>query len=319
MPPVAPPCRLSRRSVLTLVPSALFLAACGSGSDDDGGAPPQTGAYRVTVTTPDDGEVVLDRAPRRIAALNGGRVVPFLVPFLSPDHELVGYGGEADPKEFPWIADQLRGLPQADIADGVPVETLVGWRPDLMVANGNVGDVWEPARAVGPLVQLPETDWRASTRLLGEIFQAPDIAERTVADAEQLLEGSRLATRRTAAVLSPYQDNGTLGFQVLGAELPNFLADLGIDVAASDTAGDGYEDVSLEALSDRLAVDWVIVLNYGEELQKSLLDDPLFRRVPAVADGRVVTFTDRQTKAAFPVTPPSMPVVLEALTPVLLT
>lgn len=319
MPPVAPPARLSRRSVLALFPSALVLSACGSGSDGDGatGASPQASAYRVTVTTPDDGEVTFDRFPRRIAALNGGRVIPFLLPFLSPDHELVGYGGDADPEGFPWIADQLEGLPQADIADGVPVETLVGWRPDLLVANGNVGDVWEPARAVGPLVQLPETDWRATTRLLGQIFQAPDVAERTVAETEGLLAEQRLATPVTAAVLSRYQDNGTLGFQVPGAELPNFLSDLGIEVAASETAVDGYEDVSLETVADRLDVDQVIVLNYGEELQQILLSDPLFRRVPAVAAGRVVTFTALQTAAAFPVTPPSMPVVLEALAPVL--
>lgn len=304
---------LTRRRFLAVLGASGLLTACSTGP---GPAPADPGFPR-TVTTPDDGAVVLDRAPRRIAALNGNRVVPFLLPFLSEEYQLVGYGGDATPEEYPWIAEQLRGLPNSPDLDGPTVEAYASWAPDLLVANGNIGDYWHPARAVGPLVQLPETDWRATTRLLGEVFADPDAAERTIADTERLLDAARRSTPITAAVLSRYQEGGTLGFQVAGAELPNFLADLNVVVAPSATASDGYEDVSVELLRERLDVDRVIVLDFGTELQASLLADPLFTAVPAIAEGRFVALDGQQTAAGFPVTPPTVPVVLNALTPVL--
>lgn len=304
---------LTRRRFLAVLGASGLLTACAPGRAD---VAADTGHPR-SVTTPDDGTVVIDRAPRRIAALNGNRVIPFLLPFLSEERRLVGYGGGATPEDFPWIAEQLRGLPVSPDEDGPNVEAYASWAPDLMIANGNIGDYWEPARAVGPLVQLPETDWRATVRLLGEVFDEPAVAERTIADTDALLAGARRTTEITAAVVSPHQTGGTLGFQVLGAELPNFLADLGVRVAPSPTALDGYEDVSLELAGERLDVDRVIVLNFGDDLQAALLEDPLFRAVPAVAEGRVVVLTGQQTAAGFPVTPPTVPVVLDALAPLL--
>lgn len=305
----------TRRQFLALLAASGLLTACAPDTSEPGAG---TG-YPRTITTPDDGPVVLDRAPRRIAALNGGRVIPFLLPFLSAEHQLVGFGGDATPEEFPWIAEQLTGLPHSPDVDGPNVEAYASWRPDILIANGNVGDYWEPTRAVGPLVQLPETDWRATTRLLGELFTDPGAAERTVADTEAVLDAARRDTPITAAVVSPYQDDGTVGLQVLGAELPNFLTDLGVQVAPSATALDGYEDVSLELVAARLDVDHVIIFHNTDELQDGLLADPLFAAVPAVAQGRYTRLTRRQSAAGFPVTPPTIPILLDAFAPVLAT
>lgn len=316
---------LSRRALLAALPAAGALAACGGPSTDgpatqtvpSSAAPSGADGYEVTVVTPDDGEVTLTTEPVRIAALNGNRVIPFLLPFLTGDRELVGFGGGATGEEFPWIADAIEGVERSPDVDGPSLEAYAGWDADLLLANGNLGDYWEPARAVAPLVQLPETDWRATVRLLGQVFDEPDVADRTIADTEELISEAALTTRVTAVVLSPYQDDGTVGTQVLGAELPNFLADLGVDVARSDTAADGYEDVSLEQLSGLLDVDWVIVVNNGQELQDAFLADPLVTATPPFQAGRVVVLDPQQSAAAFPVTPPTVPVVLDALASVL--
>lgn len=303
----------TRRDFLTLLATSGLLTACGGPADRPSTEP----GYPRSVTTPDDGVVVLNAAPRRVAVLNGNRVIPFLLPFLGGGFELVGYGGEATAEEFPWIADQLRALPSAPDDDGVNLERIASWSPDLLLANGNVGDFWEPARAIAPLVQLPETDLRATVRLLGEVFADPAPAAATVAAYDSAVAAARRPTPLTAAVLSRYQDNGTLGVQVRGAELPNFLAELGIEVATSPTALDGYEDVSMELIRERLDVDRVVILNYGDDLQASLLNDPLFTAAPVIAQGRFVRLTTRQTAAGFPVTPPTVPVLLDALTPLL--
>lgn len=308
--------RLSARGLASVIVLTLsLLAAC---SEADSGSNTAEDPYSVTVTTPDDGEQTLTDEPRRVAATNGSRVIPFLEPFLDDDHVLVGYGGSPEPAEFPWIQEQLETLPNSPDVDGPELEVYASWTPDLLLANGNLGDYWEPVRKVGPLVQLPETDWRATTELLGQIFEKPDVAEAVVAEGEELIAEARREEPVTAAVLSPYQDNGTVGTQVIGAELPNFLRELNIEVADSPTAQDGYEDVSLELLEDLLAdVDHVIVLDNGGDFQQDFLEDPLVKDLPAFKEGRFTAFDRVQSGAAFPVTPPTIPVVIDAVTPML--
>jgi iron complex transport system substrate-binding protein len=303
----------TRRRFLGMIAAAGLLTACAA---DPGTAPADPGFPR-TVTTPDDGPVRLDRAPRRIVAMNGNRVLPFLVPFLTPEYRLVGFGGTATPEEYPWIADQLAPGPAFTVADGVPVEAVAALAPDLILANGNLGDYWEPARAVGPLVQLPETDLRATVTLLGEIFGAPDVARRVLAEVDAQIAAARRATPVTAAVLLDYAGDGTVNFRVPGAELPNFLAELNVVVADSPTAQDGYEDVSLELASARLDVDFVVIGHAGDELQAALLGDPVFSAIPVIAQGRYVVLDARQNSAGFPVTPPTVPILIDALAPLL--
>ena len=296
---------------------ALLLSARGSDGSADA-SESDSEAYSVTVTTPDDGQITLTEAPRRVGVLNGNRVIPFVKPFLDDDHVLAGIGNDPDPELFPWIADELASAPRADDTDGIDLEAVASWDADLLLANGNLGDYWEPARQVGTLVQLPETDWRATVTLLGSIFEKPELAEEIIADTEALIEDAALDEEITAAVLSPYQENGTVGTQVLGAELPNFLADLNITVAASDTAVDGYEDVSLESLGDRLeGVDHVIVMNNGDELQDNFLANPVVANLDVIAEGDVTRLTQLQSGAGFPVNPLTVPVLIEALAGVL--
>lgn len=303
----------TRRRFLGMMAAAGLLSACSAAPV----AAPADAGFPRTVTTPDDGPVVLDRAPRRIVAMNGNRVIPFLLPFLTAEYQLVGFGGDATPEEFPWIAEQLAAGPAFLFGDDVPVEAVAALAPDLIVANGNVGDYWEPARAVGPLVQLPETDLRATITVLGEIFGAPETAQRVIAEVDAQIAAARRATPVTAAVLLSYQDDGTVNFRVPGAELPNFLADLNVRVAGSPTAVDGYEDVSLELASQRLDVDWVVIGHDTDELQAALLADPVFSAIPVIAQGRYVVLDSQQNSAGFPVTPQTVPVLVDALAPIL--
>jgi iron complex transport system substrate-binding protein len=303
----------TRRRFLGMMAAAGLLTACSAAPE----AAPSDAGFPRTVTTPDDGPVVLDRAPRRIVAMNGNRVLPFLAPFLTAEFQVVGYGGDATAEDFPWIAEQLAAGSAFAVADGVPVETVAALAPDLILANGNLGDYWEPARAIAPLVQLPETDLRATVTLLGEVFGAPGTAQRVLAEVDAQVAAARRDTPVTAAVLLSYQDDGTVNFRVPGAELPNFLADLNVQVADSPTAVDGYEDVSLELASERLDVDWVVIGHAGDDLQADLLADPVFSAIPVIAGGRYVVLDAQQNAAGFPVTPPTVPILLDALAPIL--
>lgn len=114
---------------------------------------------------------------------------------------------------------------------------------------------------------------------------------------------------------------GSLYFQYLGAELPNFLVDLGFDIGeqpTSDPASSGYEDpVSFEVLPDLLAeVDWAVITAPGE-FTDSLLADPLFARSELARQDRFIVLDEVANQAGFPVTPPSIPALIEALRPMI--
>lgn len=308
---------LHRLSAVTaLLCTSLLLTACASdaGASSDEEDAGDTG-YSVTATTPDDGTFTLTKEPFRVGALNGNRTIPFIKPFLDEDHVIVGYGNEQDPAKFPWIREELETLPLVpDSGDSIDLEAVAAWNADLLIGNGNIGDAWDPVKKIGTVVQLPETDWKATVTLMGKIFQKPELAEQIVADTQALIDGARLDAPINAAVLSPYQENGTVGTQVLGAELPNFLTDLNIKVAGSDTAEDGYEDVSLERLADRLkGVDHVIVFNNGDELRDRFLSNPIVAGIPVIKNGNVTKLTQIESGAAFPVNPLTVPVLIEAL------
>lgn len=115
--------------------------------------------------------------PRRVAVTNGSRVLPFVLPFLSdnPALEIVRFGGDVR-RELPWIPAEYWDTPNSPDIDAVAIENYASWDPDVIVANGNVGDVWDVLQPVAPLAILPESDWRLTTTLLGELFHAPRVA-----------------------------------------------------------------------------------------------------------------------------------------------
>lgn len=96
-----------------------------------------------------------------------------------------------------------------------------------------MGDNYDPLERLGPVLRLPETNWRRSTRILGEVFDSAAKAEQVITETDAMIAKAPRPTPVKAAVVSPYQQNGTVGFQTLGAELPNFLSELNINVAPS--------------------------------------------------------------------------------------
>lgn len=293
---------------------AALLAGCGSDTEE-------ASSDRRVIKAP-EGTVTLEHAPERIGVMSGSRVFPFLLPFLeSAEFDIVGYHGDNSAQTHPWIPAKLWRLPRDPDNDGYDIERLATWNADLFIGNGNIGNAFDPIeKKLAPVLRLPETDWRLTTRLLGETFQAAGVAERVIADTEAVIADARRSTPVSAAIVSPYQENGTLGFQTLGAELPNFLGDLNIKVAPSPkkTQFQGYEDVSLERISERLDdVDWVLVFYNSDELTAGLLENPLFRRTGVVQRGNVIVLDAEQSSAGFPATPPSIPVIIEAVREIL--
>jgi iron complex transport system substrate-binding protein len=322
MPAAAPPrpalrpCgALTRRRLLASGAGALLAAGCAAPRPVAPGA-----GYPRTVATV-EGPVALPTRPRRVAALNGNQVGPYLLPFL-PDVEIVAWGERVPLETTPWLADALAAVPALPYDDAaLDLEQLALLAPDLNIGNAP-GDVWAPTAAVAPLLTFDPVDWRATTTLLGEVFELPGRAADAVATTERLIADARRATPVTAAVIGRYSDPAVVDLLTTGSPLPALLDELGVATGTSDAAEDGYEQVSLELVADRLDVDHLVVLDYGHDpvaagAQDALLADPLIARLPVVREGRVVRLTATQTLAVDPPNPATMALVLDALAPVL--
>jgi iron complex transport system substrate-binding protein len=302
--------------------TVVSLVACGAAQEPAATPSAMSGtsgaAYPRTVED-SRGPVTLEEAPQRVATVNLNYIGPFLEPFLDEDGvELVGYGTARDIAEYnPWLIDMAVDVPEFDNSDGANLEALAGYRPDLILANGT-DDYWQSASQVAPLVNVDDSDWRGATRLLGEVFDAESIAEQTVEETEQLIAAARRADPIEIAILWADSNDGNVTFAYEGAAVANTLTELGLETGPGlDPASGGYETVSLELASERLDVDWVVVLNFSIDadsagVQEGLLASPILSRIPVVTNGNVIALTPQQTQAGNPAAPTTIPVLIEA-------
>lgn len=211
------------------------------------------------------------QSPKRVATVSLNYVVnltyvgPFLEPLLGEDGvELVGFGTARDiADDNPWLVDMAADVPGFDNSGGANLEALSGYRPDLILANGD-DDFWDSAAQVAPLLNVDDSDWRGTTRLLGDVFDAAPTADRTVADTEQLIADARRTDAIKIAILWADSNDGNVTFAHEGAAMADALAELGLETGpGTDPASGGYETVSLELASQRLDVDRVVVLAFS--------------------------------------------------------
>lgn len=198
-----------RREFLAILAAAGLLSSCAT--DESGPSAPDAG-YPRRIDTP-EGATTLPRLPGRVAVTNGKRLLPFLEPFLAGfEINVVGYGVENEPELYPWIPAELFARPNSTDANGIDVERYASWTPEVILVNDNVGDLFEPLENLAPVVRVPEADWRPSMRILGRVFDDDATARRGVAETEAFIAANRRATPLDVAVVSEYQDDGTVGF-----------------------------------------------------------------------------------------------------------
>lgn len=299
---------------------ALVLAGCGAGPGAPGGAAAE--GYPRTVRTA-AGDVELPRPPRRVVAMGANFVVPFLSPFLGGAPELVGYGERLPVEYTPWLADAIRGVPDYDLNAGVDLETVASWRPDVLVANLAEDGFWDDAARIAPLVQFDPEDWRGSIALVGELFEDRAAADEAVRRTEDTIAAARRADPLPVAVAYRYADPAVVEVVTSGTPFGRFLDELGLAAPDPQDPATPYEQVSLELAPGRLAdAEYLVVLDFGSDAeaagaQQALLADPVLARVPAVARGRVLALDSSTTWAATPPNPSTVPLLVDALRPLL--
>ena len=320
-------CAALFRSTALLAATAVALTACGSNDTGSGsGSTPTDGAFPATVSTK-FGDVTIESAPERVAALGWGDAETALALGVRPvaASDWLAFGGEG---VGPWAQGLYTSPPELIGTIEPSYEMLAAQTPDLILDTKSSG---EPARyeslsKIATTVSGPEGSDAYLTSLdeqvtsvaaaLGIPDKGTELLSQIDEDFAQAAADNPAFAGRTVTVAS-YTSEGW-GAYVAGDSRVDFMTELGfvnnpqVQAAASD---DFFITVSEENLN-LLDSDLLIVLPIYVPTEE-VTGNPLFQQIPAVRDGRfLVLDSDSDISAAFSTNSAlSVPFALDELVP----
>ncbi|WP_147793990.1 siderophore ABC transporter substrate-binding protein [Cellulomonas sp. Y8] len=259
-------------AVLTAVPLALVLAACGgtadAGTDAEGA---ETAAAATTVTIEDNhGSVEVPVDPERVVALDNHvfeTLSAWDVPLVAAPKGIMGDG------LWPGYTEDDAVLDVGTHREP-NLESIVAAEPDLVIGGYRFSDSYDDIVAQNPdavVIELHPRDGEEQSaelvrqvEALGQIFDREDEAARVVADYEQAIADATEAYDGESTVVGLITSGGEISYSapVTGRSIGTLFPTLGlrpaIEQAAEDTShGD---DISVEAIA-AANPDWIIVLD----------------------------------------------------------
>jgi iron complex transport system substrate-binding protein len=287
-------------AVLAALALSLALAACGG--DDEGAdeqaatpAPESASAFPVTVEHK-FGTTEIEQAPERVVAIGYTDQDPVLALGVVP----LGVGdflGGYDWRTRPWAQDALGGQ-QPKVVGGQEInfEAVAAQRPDLIFAiNAGLqkGD-YERLSQIAPTVAQSGDyidfgmPWDEQTLLVGQALGREDQARQVVEDVKAKFKAAREAHPEWQGRTAILAYGGPDGYGAYATQdtRSRFLSDLGFKTpeAIDRLAGDSFF-VQFSQEQFRLMDEDVVVM-YGAE--KDILANPVFKRLDAVKEGRVI-------------------------------
>lgn len=310
------------RPLLALVAIlALLVAACG-GDDEDGAtaaapattAPDEEGdGDRAPTTTAATDTTVEAAGPRSVDHARGTTEMPadpqrvvalgeefLLADLLTLDVPVIASTATVPDAGFVGVDPALTGGIEPLSATEPDLEGLAALRPDVIVATAFVWDEvgGDLLGRIAPTIAVGGDDWRADVELLGAAFGAEASAtealaayDRAVADGRAALEGAEVS------LATIYPGPSPAAWVDGPSNVPAVLIDLGVTlVPGADAVGDarnGRAFLSLEQLgllaAPRLVLSQSDLVEGESEAVEAIADTPLWRTLPAVAAGEVVT------------------------------
>lgn len=229
-------------------------------------------------------------APKRVVAIDSRLD---LQPALALGLPVIGY---AHSRPGPWVP----------VADGlefygseVNIEQVLASNPDLIICAGyDPESVWWPAnklRAIAPVVPTEgDMPWKEALRALADLLGMAGQGEDAFGAYDALIadiktrHADKLATRTIVSV-QPGQGTTYLmnGQRVLQ---PQVLADLGAKTIPPLEGQDYDREVTAEQFGTVLGnVDGIILSTSVPEDVDGIKDEPLWQRLPAIANNATVT------------------------------
>lgn len=282
---------VTRRTFIIGALASAFLIACG---DDE--EPAVTPEATTRTVTHEYGTFEVPLAPKRVVALDGR---PGFEAVLALGFKPIAIGRDAvvDGKLAPFISFDHSNVPLIN-PNEVDIEALIGLKPELIVGRDfQLEKVLDQLKIIAPILPVRLNDhWRlALTRMADWLERRPYVdAELAKYDeklaAIQKRHAARITTAKVGLLEYGVADRTfyrnpvyvqSLTLKDLGGKEHPFLASL---------PGSSFSIEQLGQLDD---VEAILVCGFGDAHER-LNEEPLWRRLPAVAAGRVVR-TDIRT------------------------
>ncbi|MDT0267710.1 iron-siderophore ABC transporter substrate-binding protein [Streptomyces sp. DSM 44915] len=311
--------RPPRLRLFTVAAVLLGLTACGgssdtedeSGNDQEGNnASAESGADAFPLTIEHAlGETTIEAKPERVATVNwANHEVPLALGVVPVGMAAANFGDDDGDGVLPWVTEQLDQLGAEapvlfDETDGIDFEAVADTAPDVILAaySGLTQQDYDTLSEIAPVVAYPDaawaTPWREIIRLNSEaiglgaegqalITEIEDEIEAVVADYPQLAGKSAMFMTHVdpndVSEIGFYttHDTRTLFFEDLGMTIPDSIAEASAD---TDQFAQTRSAEQIDYFDD---VD--IITGYGDEegeLLRTLQEDPLLSRIPAIERG----------------------------------
>jgi len=245
--------------------------------------------------------------PRRVVAVTDGAELASL---LALGVRPVGFGQRNEPLR-PWIASAggNRVARYRIAGSEVSFERMAAWKPDLLLVQNGFATKDNLARftAIAPTVVTSFIDWRENLRQVSE-------ATGTTARAAELVAANTAAVAATRLALSDKKGlkveaiSVFEGPQVYRLNSASPLGKLAPAVGLApfpeqESPGEAVETLPLEKLPD-IDADVLILQRFsgnedGDAVHRSLQQRAIWKRIPAVAAGRVVELNEDEADASY--------------------
>ncbi|MBJ3785477.1 iron-siderophore ABC transporter substrate-binding protein [Devosia sediminis] len=256
------------------------------------------------------GTTVLEAKPERIVTVQwANHEVPLALGVVPVGMAAANFGDDDGDGLLPWVKEKLEELGAEtpvlfDEGDGIDFEAVAALDPDVILASysGLDQQTYDTLSEIAPVVAYPEaawsTDWRDMIRYnaLGMGMQAE--GDQLIADIEAdiaatVAEFPALADKPAMFITHLDTTNlSTIKFYTNHDTRVKFFEDLGLQMPQSVIDASEGGSFSGEVSAENIDVfdDVKLIVTYGgQELIDALNADPLTAKMPAVANGAIVT------------------------------
>lgn len=259
------------------------------------------------------GTTVIPEKPERVATVNwANHEVPLALGVVPVGFAAANFGDDDGDGLLPWVSERLEELGAEvpvlfDEGDGIDFEAVAATQPDVILAaySGLSQEDYDLLSEIAPVVAYPNgpwaTDWRDMIRLNSAGMGMAAEGEALIADIEQEISDvvdqyPQLDGREVMFVTHlDTTDLSIVRFYTANDTRVKFLEDLGLEMPQSVLEASRDGQFSSEVSAERIDTfdDVELIVTYGgQELIDALEADPLTSKMPAVANGAIVTLAN---------------------------
>ncbi|WP_229713568.1 ABC transporter substrate-binding protein [Streptomyces fuscichromogenes] len=272
-------------------PSAL---ADGMGSDTG-----TDGVFPRTVTH-FEGETTIEARPERIAVLSTGQLDDLLtlgiVPTVGTRAENAGLVPDYLAKAFPRYRKKLASMTDAGTRQSPNLESLAAARPDLILVNDSLGDLYPQLSKIAPTVVTAGQgiNWKRDLLLVGDAVGDGQKARELLTDIVDNAKASGSALDGSDRVsMLRFTPDRTRMFGV-----SSFTGSIAVDMGLSRPRSQQFTAISQDISPEKADIadgDWIFYSVQGDAARTdaaTVLAGPLWKSLKAVKAGHAVQVDD---------------------------